>query len=281
MLGLFSKNRLFALLALFSLNTMNSSLTASECCNTSGCGRFYVGAFGGGLRTDSTKMYQMGTAFFREADQGGPLAVFARGKTKKTSSGLGGIQLGYEWANCSICCSDWSVASALELEAFWYSHKIKGHLINATDPLRLPEHDFAVSFHTDSNVYLANVVFSFNSCCFSSLSPYFGLGVGASRISASGAKSIQVDPIEEGVNHFNSKRSDTTWAFAAQAKVGLRYNFCNSFHIFGEYRYLYVDYSNFIFGSTVYSFHAPTSQWDVKVKKTTNNALVFGIQYDL
>lgn len=286
MFNLISKGRLSTLLTLLSLSGMNSSLMAWECCDSSECNsecnRFYIGAFGGGIYSNSTRMSQMGTAYFTEAE-GGPLAVFAQGHTKETSSGFFGGQLGYEWKNCllNIGCSDWSIAPAFEIEAYWYNHKKKGHLINENDTNRLPEHDFANSFHVDSTVILGNVVLSLNNSCFGGFSPYIGGGIGATRLSLKNAKSLQESPPELGINHFNSKRSDSSWAFAAQAKVGLRYTICESFHIFGEYRYLYVDSSNYIFGSTVYPTHAPTSPWNVKVKNIHYNAFAVGVQYDL
>jgi opacity protein-like surface antigen len=221
-------------------------------------------------------MYQMGTAFFTEA-VGGPLAVYAKGHTKATSSGFGGVQLGYEWSKNDS--SEWAIAPAIELEGYWFQYTKKGHLINNTD--RLPEHDFLDSFHMNSGVYLANAVFSLNSCCLGAFSPYVGAGVGATRISIKNATSLQTSPEEAGINHFNSRRNDSAWAFAAQIKAGLRYNSCESFHIFGEYRYLFIDSSNYILGSTVYPTHAPTSPWNVKVQNIQYNAFVFGLQYDL
>lgn len=282
MFRLLSKNRLLALLALLSINTMNSSLMAEECCDPCECNRFYIGGFGGGLYSNSTKMSQMGTAYFTEAE-GGPLAVDARGHTKKTSTGFGGVQIGYEWLTCPLNfgCSNWSLAPTVEIEAFWYRHNKKGHLINSTDTDRLPEHDFVDTFHMHSGVYLANAILSLNNSCWRAFSPYIGGGIGASRINISDASSKQVDPPERGINHFNSKRNDSSWAFAAQAKAGLRYNFCQSFHIFVEYRYLFVDFSNYILGSTVYPTHAHTSPWNVKVKNIQYNAFAVGLQWDL
>lgn len=107
------------------------------------------------------------------------------------------------------------------------------------------------------------------------------VGIGAARVSLHKADSFQVEPLQEGVNHFNSRRSDSSWGFAAQAKAGLRYNICNSFHVFAEYRYLYVDATNYIFGVTNYTTHVPTSPWNVKIKNIQYNAFAIGIQFDL
>lgn len=277
MFRLFGNTRLLGLLALLSLN---ASLMACECCDPYDCSRLYVGAFGGGIYLNSTKVSQMGTAFSTQAS-GGPLAVNARGHTKGTSSGLGGAQIGYEWSTWprNIGYTDWSIASAVEMEAFWYSYTAEGRLTNPTN--RLPEHAFYDSFRVDTGVYLANAVFSLNNANFGPLSPYVGAGIGATRLSIRNATGTQVAPPEPTINHFNSKTSDSSWAFAAQAKAGLRYHVSNAFHVFGEYRYLFVDSSNYIFGSAVYPTHVPTSPWNVKVNITHCNAFVFGIQYDL
>lgn len=278
MFKLFSNKYLVTLLALLTFNTANSSLIGDECCSPSDCNRLYVGAFGGQLFSNSTKFVQTGTAFFSEAE-GGPLAVDARGSSKKQSTGFGGVQIGYEWKNWG--CSEWNITPAAELEAFFYRHNHKAHLINQTDPTRLPEHDFADTFRSTVGVYLVNGVFSLNNCCFGNFTPYVGGGVGVAHLRIHGAKSVQVAPPEAGVNHFNADRDDRSWAFAAQAKVGLRYNFCERFHIFAEYRYVYVDSTRFIFGSTVYPTHAPTSTWDVQQKSNNYNAWVLGVQFDL
>lgn len=268
--------RLLAVLALFTMNLM----AWDDCCCNCPSHRMYVGGFGGGLFSESTKMSQEGTAFFLEA-QGGALAVLAEGKAKRRSTGFGGVQFGYEWLpslnNCE--CSSWTLAPAAEFEAFFYSNKRRGLLINPTE--RLDAHDFVVSFNMHSTVLLANVVFSLDNPSWCGFTPYVGGGIGAGRISIRNAKSIQADPPEVGVNHFNSKRSDSSWAFAAQAKAGLRYNITGSFHIFGEYRYLYIDSSNYILGSTVFPGYAVTSPWNFKVKNIQYNAFVVGIQYDL
>jgi len=270
--------RLAVLFALVSLSAMNSSLPAEECCEQPSCNRLYIGAFGGGIYSDSENVNQYGTAFFSELTSIGPLSVIAEGRLNKTSSGFGGVQIGYEWSKPA--CSGWSLAPAGELEAFFFSHKKKGHLINQT-LVGLPEHDFFDTFHMNSSVILANVVLSVNSDCLFGFTPYVGGGIGAAHVSIRKADSLQVEPVEAGVNHFNSNRNDSSWAFAAQAKAGLRYNFCEMFHIFAEYRYLYVDATNYIFGATNYTTHVPTSPWNVKVKNAHYNAFAIGFQFDL
>lgn len=278
MFNFFRTGSLAALFALLSLSAMSSSLMAWECCEEPTCNRLYIGAFGGGIYSNNSKVTQLGTAFFSELTSIGPLPVIGEGHLNKISTGFGGAQIGYEWSK--PVCSGWSFATAGELEVFFFKHKRKGHLINQT-VVGLPEHDFLDTFHMNSNVILANAVLSINNDCFCGFSPYVGGGVGAARVSLHKADSLQVQPPEAGVNHFNSNRDDSAWTFVAQAKAGLRYNFCQIFHIFAEYRYLYVDAANYILGSTNYTTHPGTSPWNVKVKDVHYNAFAIGFQVDL
>lgn len=258
-----------------------SSLSGENCgccCQAENDNHFYVGAFGGQAFSNSTKFVQMGTAFFTEA-QGGPLAVMGRGSSKKTNPGFGGVQIGYEWKNNGCCNSVWSLNPAAEIEALFYSQSHKASLGNNTD--RLPEHLFDNTFPSKVGVYLVNGLLSLSNSCFGSFTPYIGAGVGAANICIHKAKSIQVSPPELEFNHFNSDRSDKAWTFAAQAKAGVKFNFCEKFHIFAEYRFLYVDMTKFVFGSTVYPTHVPTSPWNVKMENTCYNAYVVGIQFDI
>lgn len=297
-----NKLKMSAITALLTLSAMNSLSAWNACspcppqcpqpcvqpcepCEPCGCNRIYIGGFGGVLYSDSTRIHQMGTAYFPWNDEGGdgPLTVDARGKLKSESSGFGGAQIGYEWTQCpfNFGCADWDLTTAAELEAFWYGHKRKGHLSNQTDTDRLPEHDFRDSFDFDNTAILANAVFTLNSPCLCSFSPYLGLGLGAVHLSISKANSLQVNPLEAGVNHFNTLRNDATWAFAGQVKAGVRYNIYGSLHVFGEYRYLFVDSSKYILGSTLYPNHVHTSEWNIRIKNNSYNAFAFGVQYDL
>lgn len=281
---LFSKNSLLSVLTILSMSSSligqeyYESSVAQECCPSQDCNKLYIGGFGGGIYSNSTKITQMGTAFFVE-EVGGPLAVLAQGNTNKTSEGFGGVQVGYEWGQCFNVCNNWIFTPAAEIEALFFCNTKRGHLINSTD--RLPEHDFNNSFHMNMNTVLVNAVFAIDNSCMCGFIPYVGGGLGATRLCIKNARSFQVDPLEAGINHFNSRTHDSTWAFAAQVKVGLRYKITEALHVFAEYRYLFIDSSNYIFGSTVYPNHAATSPWNVKIKNIQYNAFSIGIRYDI
>ena len=271
------------LLSALLLSTMAGSLIADEMTQNStkkephNSNRLYIGGFGGELFSNGSNTSQMGTALFEEI-VGGPLAVEAIGNLKKNNPGFGGAQIGYEWSRCINKSRHWTLAPGAEIEGYWFSRHLKGLLLNTTDTHRLPEHDFLDTFHMKSGVYLANFILSLNNNW--KLSPYIGLGAGATRLSLHRAKSLQLAPPEAGINHFNSRTHDSSWAFAGQIKAGLRYNI-HRFHFFGEYRYLFVDTSKYIFGSTVYPTHAHTTPWNVEVENMKYNAFAFGIQFDL
>lgn len=267
------KSSFSALMALLTLST--SYLAAGDCCCPNN--RLYIGAFGGGLYSNQPRITQTGVAFFTEAE-GGPLGVNARGHLRKKSSGFGGVQLGYEWTGCTFL-SDFNLSPAVEAEAFWYKHSQKGSLVNDV-PVRLEEHDFVDSFKQTTGVYLVNLLLNLNNCWTGNFTPYIGGGIGAAHVSLKNGRSIQINP-PETVNHFNSDPNYSNWAFAAQAKLGVRYNFCERFHLFAEYRFLFVDTTNYIFGQTIETGHPVTTSWNVQVRKLYYNAFALGLQYDL
>ncbi len=232
----------------------------------------YVGVFGGGGSRGGTDVGQYGTAFFIEA-AGGPMAVGATGRTSSGGVGFGGAHLGYEWAYGA------NLRPALEIEGFYLAgNQPRATLANPTD--RLPEHTFDATFPTRTTVLLANMVVGFNTS-YPGITPYIGGGIGAARVAINGANSAQIDPVEPGVNHFNSRPDSAAWTFAAQAKAGARFALGNSgAYLFGEYRYLYVGDVNQMFGSTVSPGHAATSPWTVSFGGTSHHLAAGGVGFN-
>ena len=104
--------------------------------------------------------------------------------------------------------------------------------------------------------------------------------MGAVRVAINGADSVQINPPEVGINHFNSGPDSSVWTFAAQAKAGVRVALGDHAYVFGEYRYLYVGSTDQIFGSTVDPAHAPTSQWTVRFGDTSYHLATAGIGFN-
>jgi opacity protein-like surface antigen len=198
----------------------------------------YVSLFGGGGSGGNGSVTQFGTVLFPDA-VGGPLAVHATGQSSTGGVGFGGLQIGHEWSNGS------GLLPALEIEGFYLANTQRAKLDNPGP--RLPEHRFDDTFPMRNAVFLANAVLSFRTS-YPSITPYVGAGVGAARISISGADSAQMDPPESGINHFNSGPDSSSWGLAAQAKAGVRFALGDHAYVFGEYRYLFVGSTDHIFG---------------------------------
>lgn len=257
---------------------------ASDCCNPcEPSGSFYISAFGGGGAALKTTLRQTGIAFFPE-DEGGQLNVDARGSWRGANAALGGAAIGYKLLPRRITSCGVRFTPAVEFEGYYLTrlnNSTSEDLINQLDTDRLPEHDFINNLPMDGGVFLANGILSFNVPSCSAVQVYVGGGVGAAKTWINKATSFQVNPIEPGINHFNSKRTDSNWALAAQAKVGLSFELSANWSVFAEYRYLHVNSSNYTFGDTRYPDHVPTTSWKVKVRSLDYNLGVAGIQFTL
>jgi len=230
----------------------------------------YIGVFGGWGASSDTDVAQLGTVFLTEAE-GGPLAVNATGQTDSDGVGFIGVQLGHEWSNGS------AVLPAFELEGFYLDTGTRrATLENPTD--RLPEHTFDNTFPNDTSVFLANLVLSLPTS-YQGVTPYIGGGIGGAQVDIDGATSLQIDPTEGALNHFNSGPSSSAWTFAAQIKAGARLAFGSNAYVFGEYRYLYVGSTDQIFGNTVDAGHASTTAWTVRFDDTSHHLATAGIGF--
>lgn len=249
------------------------------CCDS---GRIYLSLFGGFAQSNKVDLSQYATAFFREDTQGGPLAVDSFGQTDSRHAGLFGANVGYQWAALfpNQCNRTWSISPAVEWEGFVLGKTSfeSTEVNNATD--RLADHDFHVIYPIRTGVFLTNFVVNINSCYFGKFHPYVGIGLGSAVSRISNASSIQTAP-PELTNHYNANPSDNDSTFAAQPKVGLRYDFCKNVGAFIEYRYLYMASSNFDFGSTVATTHVPTSNWVVRMDPQRYNSGTIGIRFSL
>lgn len=236
----------------------------------------YAGVFGGGGVSNNVDASQHGTSF----NTGGFLAVDAFGSMNHRDAGLGGAQIGYQWNSIGLNAfhCPWSISPAVELEGY-YLGKGKFHgndLVNNSSTLT--EHDFRVTLPMNTGAFFANAIINFNPA-LSRWHPYLGGGIGGAVLIVSDADSLQVSPLEPGVNHFNSNPSDTASAFAAQGKVGVKFDLSKCINLFVEYRGVYITDSEFNFGSTVVPGHATTSSWLVKLDSQYYNTGAVGIQF--
>jgi opacity protein-like surface antigen len=170
------------------------------------------------------------------------------------------------------------VQPAFEIEGFYLRNGTRRATVDSpTD--RLDEHTFDNTFSIHNSVFLASMVLSFPTL-HPGMTPYIGGGIGGARVSVDGANSLQTNPMEAGINHFNSNPDSSVWTFAAQAKAGVRVALGRNAYAFGEYRYLYVGSSDQIFGPTVYPTHAPTTAWTVRFDDTSYHLATAGIGFN-
>lgn len=246
------------------------------------CPKFYFGVFGGGGNSCNTDTNQQGTAFFPPI-QGGPLVVDARGSLKSGTAAIGGAHIGIEFpcVNMPGCC-DWGLVPAFELEGLYLKrlgNNQTGLLTDSTN--RLLEHDFLDTLPIQCGAILVNALLAYESCNCSWFQPYIGAGIGGANLWVCGANSLQTNPLEPGVNHFNSDRSASEWVIAVQAKVGLRFILGCNWRLFAEYRFFHLNPPSLTFGDTRYPGHVPTTRWRVNMDCLSHNLGVIGIQYVL
>lgn len=235
----------------------------------------YASVFGGGGSSNVNSVDQMGTAYFTEAE-GGPLSVNALGSSSADGVGMVGVQIGHEWATGEPEGS-WGVLPALEFEGMYLNGTQRGQLDN--DTARLPEHVFDASFPMDNFALLASGVVSFQTPLVN-LFPFIGAGLGTTNVKIDGANSLQLEPAEAGINHFNGNPNSSAFGLSAQFKAGLRVTLTERLYVFTEYRYLYVGSTTHTFGPTQDPAHVPTSPWTVQLKDMNYHLGVGGIGFD-
>lgn len=269
----------------------------------------YVGGFAGAGQTDSQNLEQSAVAFKRGAlahdvnNDPWDLYVNVKGHAKRDNLGLGGIHLGYEWAENAF-----NIKPAVELEAIYLGADQDAHLANTRQEngvwtttanghevgevsehhsIAAGVHQFSDSMHMRMGLLMTNGIFTYET--HSLFKPYLGAGFGLAYLNMTDARSYQTGPggIERingagtnPVNHFNSDKRDWDIALAAQAKLGVRAEFDRHWSAFAEYRYLYVGSSTFNFGSTDYSgYHVETSKWKVENNAMGLQAGLVGVEY--
>lgn len=261
---LLRKQVLATTVAFLSVTVPNATLFAN----------FYVGAFGGGGDTEKTKVTQRGFAF-NNVDPRAALSVHAKGTSGDFDSFIAGGHVGYEFPT-GICLNP-----AVEFEGFYMratSGKETGFLFNPT----VFEHEFIDTLPLRAALFFGDVMIGLQfPKKFKWLEPYIGGGIGGGSVWMHHAHSEQDSPAEPGVNHFNSMPSASTSAFAAQFKAGIRFNATSNWRIFGEYRYLYIGRTTYLFGFTQYPQlgHAPTSNWVLELGHLKYNLGVAGVEY--
>ncbi len=233
----------------------------------------YVGAFGGVGASIATNLKQRGAVHINERFS---LPIHANGSTgSSTRVGVGGLQLGYEWDAWRPAAATWGVRPAAELEGIYIGrHSPTGEM--PVRPAALGTQ--YVTVPTKVGLLMANLVFTFETPYSNRVLPYVVVGAGAAFVSIKGSDSA--NPMEPGINHFNSDPDASDTAFAMQLKAGVKTEVRKNLHFFAEYRYLSIDATRYTFGATDYpGLHLPTAKWKVDMGRQNYNLFLAGLQY--
>jgi len=257
-------------LAVATLSVVFVPAVASADSSSSGV---YIGAFGGTGASIATSLRQRGAVHINEHLR---LPIDAKGSTESsTRVGLGGLQLGYAWGPLRPDGANWNLSPAAELEGIYIGkHKPMGVMPVHPRPLGTQY----VEVPTSLTLFMANAVFTLHTPYSDRIFPYVGVGAGLARVSIKGSDSA--NPMEPGINHFNSDPDASDTAFAMQLKAGFKADVTRNLSVFTEYRFLTVDSTRYTFGATDYpGVHLPTDSWRVDMGRQKYNLFVAGLQY--
>lgn len=249
-------------------------------------GNAYVSVFGGAGTSNNVSVRQFGTNYYIEA-VGGSMAINAFGSAQSGTVPIVGGNAGYQWSQIAFTSSSIlsGISPATELEGYYIGKAtLTGHAVdNGIIRPDLSEHNFLVTYPITTSVFLINAIANLDLAGHPNWHPYVGAGFGAGMFSITNAVSTQLDPnlADIGVNHYNSNPNSSASTFAGQVKAGLSIDISDHFSVFGEYRWLSLASSNYIFGSTVYVDHAATSSWLVNLGTQIYNYGSAGIRYRL
>ncbi|MBM3194181.1 MAG: hypothetical protein FJZ60_00270 [Chlamydiae bacterium] len=238
-------------------------------------GRFYAGVYGGGGGFTVSNITQAAIKY-NSPSQGGTTYVTAYGGGRTAGVGMAGLQAGYLWPdlvdNNPRRATPKSVSIGTEFEGYYLGTKLSSNLGSNFST-------FNSTFPINGGTLLGSLVFHFGMYEQSRYHLFLGGAAGASVLTAHNATSYQVQPLQTGINHFNTQTTATAWTFAAQGKAGLMFDVNEHFKVSGEYRFLYLTPARFRFGSTSYAGHPPTTPWRVKFGNMFVNMGDLGISY--
>jgi opacity protein-like surface antigen len=166
---------------------------------------------------------------------------------------------------------------------------------NVDSVLALIEEEFSPGHHKFSNSMIMD---SWNAAVNGTLSYDFsskfslngGIGVGFTAVTLKKAESFQSSPapVDPGyettndngggiVNHFNSQPNASNILMFGQLRLSSKIQIVQNVALRIEARSMYMGESTFTFGSTKYTDHAPTDNWNYKIDRNLSYALSLGL----
>jgi hypothetical protein len=271
----------------------------------------YILPYGGIALPGVSNVQQTGTAHKRginnEFDTDFDLHVKVTGESKNTVGYTYGFTHGSVWTK-----SGRKLNPGYEIDIFHNSASHKSTLSNpnteevtilsgsnANAVYALVEEHYGAGHHKFSNTMTMN---SWNAATNLTLSYDFstnfsvngGLGIGFSAVKLREAQSFQSSPApavpgyettnDNGggiVNHFNSQPNASNSLMFSQLRLGTKIQLVNKVSLRFDARGMYSGESNFVFGSTKYSDHAPTDNWTYTIDQSLIYIITLGLSVDI
>lgn len=263
----------------------------------------YVGVnFQGSLNTEQT-----GTAHkrgnYNAFDTDFDLLVDVKGKSKNSSGATFGVTYGNLWTK-----KDRKWNPGFEIDVFHTNGKHESKLANPYNEevanisgsnldsvVALVEEHYGAGHHEFSNTMTMSTWnaagnFTLSFALSSKISINTALGLGFSAVTLKDAKSLQTSPAaatpgyettnDNGggpVNHFNTQPNASNNLMFGQFRVGTRIQFAPKIALTIDVRGTYRGAGDFTFGSTKYTDHAPTDNWNYTIDKGVGYMLTTGL----
>jgi len=270
----------------------------------------YVTPYGGITLQGVGNTEQTGTAHKRgknnEFGTDFDLHVKVKGESKSTVGSTYGFTYGNMWNK------NGKVNFGFETDIFHNSASHKSNLSNPdteevtivrgpnADSVRyLVEEHYGAGHHKFENTMTknswnaaANLVLSYD---FSrNVSVNGGLGIGFSAVTLKDATSFQSSPApadpgyettkDNGggiVNHFNSQSTASNSLIFSQFRLGTKVQLVKNVALRIDARGMYMGESKYVFGSTIYSDHAPTNNWTYTIDPNLTYTITLGLCVNL
>ncbi len=271
----------------------------------------YVKPYAGIVFQGAQQTSQTGTAHkrgnYNEYETDFDLNVHVKGNSKSGIGASYGITYGSTWKkegrkfNPGFEFDIFHITSTHTSKLSNPNTEIVSNVIGAIGDsvLILVEEHYGAGHHTfDNSMKLsswnaaANLTLSY---AFSSkISLNGGLGVGFSAVTLKDAESKQSSPapavpgfettMDNGgdvVNHFNSRPNASCNVPFGQLRIGGQIQLTNCMAMQIDARSIYRGQGNYNFGSTIYSDHAPTNNWEYTIEKGMSHSVNVGIALTL
>ena len=149
-------------------------------------------------------------------------------------------------------------------------------------------HKFSNTMTMNSWNAAANLTLSYNFSSKISINGALGVGFTAAKLKKAESLQSSPAPVDPGyetttdnggglVNHFNSQPNASNNLMFGQFRLGTKIQLMKNLALRIDARGMFMGESNFIFGSTKYTDHAPTDNWTYMIDKSVTYMITTGL----